>query len=104
MNTDTSGNGVMDNEQVKKFVLLNVKRIVTNLFKGQLEISADLNQIYLSKLMKNKSNIPPVIYNELAWWDATTMGNVRKKTLDKGNDALREIEALFESVEVNLKN
>lgn len=94
----------MSNEQVKKFVLLNVKRVVTNLFKSQLEISSDLNQMYLSKLMNNKPNIPPVVYAELAWWDATAMGNVRKKTLDKGNDALREIEALFESVDVNLKN
>lgn len=94
----------MDNEQVKKFVLLNVKRIVTNLFKAQLETSSELNQLYLAKLIKNKDKIPPVIYNELAWWDMTTMGNVRKRTLDKGNDALREIESLFDSVDVKLKD
>lgn len=94
----------IDNEQVKKFVLLNIKRIVTNLFKGQLETSSELNQVYLSKLAKNKDKIPQVVYNDLAWWDIATMGNVRKKTLDKGNDALREIESLLESVEVKLKS
>ncbi len=93
----------IESEQIKAFVLHNIKRVVTNLFKGQLETTAELNQIYLSKLMKNKSKIPPDVYTELSWWDTGTMGNVRKKTLDKGNDAVREIESLFDKVEVKFK-
>ena len=94
----------MEQDQVKSFVLHNIKRIVTNLFKGQLETSAELNQIYLSKLMKNKDRIPVGVYNDLAWWDSAMMGTIRKKTLDKGNDSLREIENLFDCIELQLKD
>lgn len=92
-----------EQDQVKKLILLNVKRIVTNLFKSQLELNSELNQIYLGKLIKNKSNISEKVYGELAWWDSSVMGNIRKKTLDKGNDTLREIDQLFEQVDIKLK-
>ena len=93
-----------DKDQVKSFVLLNIKRIVTNLFKAQLETSAELNQIYLSKLMKNKDKIPVGVYNDLAWWDSAIMGTIRKKTLDKGNESFREIENLFDFIDLQLKD
>ena len=94
----------VNEEQIKQFVLHNVKRVVTNLFKTQLETCADLHQVYLAKLIKNKDKIPPEVYAELSWWDVGTMGQLRKRTLDKGNDSLREIESLFDKVEVNFKN
>lgn len=93
----------VNDEQIKQFVLHNVKRIVTNLFKGQLETCADLNQAYLAKLIKNKSKIPPEVYNDLSWWDVGMMGQLRKRTLDKGNDSLREIEGLFDKIEITFK-
>ena len=98
------GNTELNQEQVKKFVLANVRRIVTNLFKGQLEVCSDLNQEYLSRLIRNKDKISPEIYEQLAWWDTSVMGNVRKKTLDKGNDSIREIEKLFDFVDVELNH
>lgn len=94
----------VQDERIKEYVLHNVKRIVTNLFKSQLETCADLNQVYLAKLMKNKDKIPPEVYAELSWWDVGTMGQLRKRTLDKGNDSLREIEGLFDKVEISFKN
>lgn len=93
----------VQDERIKEYVLHNVKRVVTNLFKSQLETSADLHQIYLAKLIKNKDKIAPEVYAELSWWDVGAMGQLRKKTLDKGNDSLREIEGLFDKVEISFK-
>ena len=91
-------------DQVKKFLLANVRRIVTNLFKEHLVTCSDLNQEYLSRLIRNKDKISPEVYEQLAWWNTSVMGNIRKKTLDKGNDSIREIEKLFDFVDVELNH
>ena len=92
-----------DSEQLKKFVLLQVKRVITNLYKGQLDTISDLNQLYLCKLSRNKEKIPVLSYNDLSFWDVGLMGQNRKRTLDAGNDAIRNIEEIFQNLEVNLK-
>lgn len=91
------------NEQVKALVLSSVKRIVTNLFKSQLESTVELNQQYLAKLIKNQNKISKEVYSDLSWWDIGMMGQLRKKTLDRGNDSLREIEDIFNKINITLK-
>ena len=66
-----------DAEQLKKFVLLQVKRVITNLYKGQLDTISDLNQLYLCKLSRNKVKIPVLCFNDLRFWVVGVMGQYR---------------------------
>ena len=74
----------MEEEKVKGFVKFQIRRKVTNLYKNFLFILEDL---------KDKE-----YYNSEEEYQ-----KVRKRTLDLGNDLIRDIEETLDSVDVKLK-
>lgn len=73
-----------DNEKVADYVKFQIRRNVTNLFKQFLVILEDI-----------KTN-PTDLSN-------ATFDRYRKKILDSGNDAIREIEKGLEKIDISLK-
>ena len=73
----------MEKDKVKEFLQFQIRRKVTNLYKNFLFILEDI---------KDKE------YNSEEDYQRH-----RKRVLDFGNDAIREIEESFKSVDINLK-
>lgn len=94
----------MDKEKLNTFVVSQVERIIINLYKLQLEVIADLNQLHLAALYQTQGKVDEKTLDVLNYFTPVKMGQLRKKTLDNGNDAVREIKQIFEKVQVDFKN
>jgi len=70
--------------KIKDLTLFQVKRKITNIYKNFFFILEDLSD--------SGCNI-----NE------ETYAKIRKRVLDNSNDAIREIEEFFNTIEINLK-
>lgn len=73
-----------DNEKVSDYIKFQIRRNVTNLFKQFLVVLEDIRS--------NPTDLSDV-----------TFERNRKKVLDSGNDAIREIEKNLEKVYITLK-
>lgn len=93
----------MDKDKLNTFVVSQIERIVTNLYKSQLETIADLNQQHLASIYQIQGKVDEKTLNILNYFSPSKMGQLRKKTLDNGNDAVREIKQIFEKVELDFK-
>lgn len=90
-----------------RLLAFQLDRIITNLFRAQLvtleELTAD-HDLALSKLY---DALPPDQRDKVVladYLDEERAKRMRKRTLDAGNDAKREIDSLLKSFEVNLTN
>lgn len=93
----------MDKEKLNILVSSQIERIVTNLYKSQLEMIADLNQQHLSSLYQVQGKIDDQALSSLSYFTPFKMGQLRKKILDNGNDAVREIKQILEKIQVDFK-
>lgn len=87
-------------------LLFQLQRIVTNLFKRHLVELETLGQLHDEALDKLVKVLPKEyqVYVELADYLTPERGEIlRKKTLDEGNDAWREIQQLLKQYEVDFK-
>jgi hypothetical protein len=75
---------VIDDEQLKKLLKFQISRNITCLFKNFL--------IILEDFQSEGYNIPKDVHDR-----------ARKKILDNGNDAIREIEKYLDIFEINVK-
>ena len=75
----------MKDDKVKEFLQFQVRRKVTNLYKNFLFILEDLQE-------KRYDITDDEVYQ-----------SCRKRVLDYGNDAIREVEETLESIDVKLK-
>ena len=75
----------IDSEHLKQYALFHVNRKITNLYKHLLFVLEDLRL--------NKYNIQ----------DNKVYQQTRKRILDLGNDAIREIEEHFKQLDINVK-
>jgi hypothetical protein len=83
-------------DPLKKFVTFNVDRLITRLYKNQLTNLSDINQRILEICHKetDQKKIAEAISN------LYTIN--RKKTLDDGNEAIREIKQIFDRIDFSL--
>lgn len=74
----------MEDDKVKEFLQFQIRRKVTNLYKNFLFILEDLKS--------EQYNMSDEVYQRH-----------RKRILDHGNDAIRDIEECLKSLKINLK-
>jgi hypothetical protein len=74
----------MEDDKVKEFLQFQIRRKITNLYKNFLFILEDLKS--------EQYNMSDEAYQRH-----------RKRILDHGNDAIRDIEECLESLKINLK-
>ena len=90
-------------EEIKALLLNQVKRAITKLFKSQLTQLEDLQQDHLSSLNKVEDLVSEDFIKMINFLDSEKYGYYRKKTLDAGNETIRELEALLDNFEIQLK-
>jgi|TARA_Y100000310_G_scaffold129662_1_gene128814 hypothetical protein len=74
----------MEGDKVREFLQFQIRRKVTNLYKNFLFILEDLKS--------EQYNMPDEVYQRH-----------RKRVLDHGNDAIREIEECLNNLEIKIK-
>ena len=89
---------------VKDIISFQVHRNIVNLYKRYFEITEDLlreHKAFISKLQDRELssiNVESVDYFTDEKYDC-----IRKRSLDSGNDCVREIEKALEFVDITLK-
>ena len=87
----------------KKFVLFQLQRNVTTLYKNYIVLTEDLQQDHHAFLRKLKeAGVSEELLNKLDYFDAEKYTYIRKKILDVGNEANRDLEKYFQALDMNL--
>jgi len=95
-----------DKTELKDMISFQVHRNVINLYKKYFEITEDLlreHKVFIDRIRKMSLNDVSESINNLDYFTEDRFNQVRKKILDAGNDAVREIDKTLEFVTVNLK-
>ena len=92
---------------IKDIVSFQIHRNVINLYKKYFEITEDLlteHRLFLSRIQaKLESSELDINLKELDYFTDEKFNQIRKKILDAGNDANRELEKTLEFVNIDLK-
>lgn len=93
--------------EIKDVISFQVHRNIVNLYKKYFEVTEDLmteHRLFVSKIQtKIKSSGLDIDLKELDYFTDEKFNQIRKKILDAGNDASRELEKILEFVDVSLK-
>ena len=90
-------------DDLKALLVYQVRRTVTNLFKAHLTQLEDVQQEHQQSLKKVEDLVSEDFIHMIDWFDEEKHGYYRKKTLDKGNETIRDLENLLDNFEISLK-
>lgn len=95
----------MDQGKLKELLEFQINRNIINLYKSFLIIMEDMHDQHNSNYKKLKKALPEnlELINQADYWDEARMEFLRKKVLDNGNDALREIIGQLEQFNLTIK-
>lgn len=93
----------MDNEKIKEYIKFQINRSIISLYKKYFEIIDDLHEDHISLINKVKEKTNDDFTKNIDYFDENKYNYMRKKILDAGNDAIRNIESSFKSINVTLK-
>ena len=91
--------------ELKDIISFQVHRNIINLYKKYFEITEDLlrdHKLYKDRI-KSITLDDTASVDDLDYFTEDRFNQTRKKILDAGNDAVREIDKTLEFVSVNLK-
>ena len=95
----------MDKGKLKELLEFQINRNVINLYKSFLIMMEDVHDQHNFNFHKLKLALPEDVdlINQADYWDEGRMDLLRKRILDKGNDALRDIVAQLDQFELTTK-
>lgn len=93
----------MEDERLKEYLAFQLNRNVVTLYKKLFEIVEDMRQEHQSMLQKIEKKASKDFVDSVNYLDDNKINYIRKKILDSGNDAIRNIENNFKAVKITLK-
>jgi hypothetical protein len=93
----------MDDEKIKEYIKFQYTRNIISLYKKYFEMVEDLkhdHEIMLKKIAENSSKD---FAENIDYFSDDKYNYIRKKILDAGNDAIRNIDTSFKSINITLK-
>ena len=88
---------------LNRFVLFQLKRNIVNLYKRYIISTEDLKKDHLIFLKKlEDSGVPRDLLNKLDYFTDDKYTYMRKKILDSGNEANRDLDKYFELIKIEL--
>lgn len=94
----------MDNsDKVKEIILFQVNRSIVNFYKNHLTMIEDLQRDHQAMLKKVEKKTSKEFSQSIDTFDNDKYNYIRKKTLDAGNDIVRELEQNLEKLEIRIK-
>ena len=92
-----------NDNRFKEYLIFQIHRNIINLYKSHLLIIEDLRKDHDIMLKKLEDNLPKEYLDNVNYFDDEKYDYIRKKTLDLGNNAIRDFEKNVESLEISLK-
>ena len=86
----------------QKAVNLIVQRNITRLFKSLLDVADDIKQNNSSMLLKVSRKTSMKYVQDINYLTPEVMDHVRKRILDLGNEAIREIVSVLECFDLKV--
>ncbi len=93
----------MDDEKLKEYIKFQYNRNITSLYKKYFEMVADLKQEHEAMLKKVAEKSSEDFIKNIDYFNDDKYNYIRKKILDAGNDAIRNIDTSFKSINISLK-
>lgn len=93
----------MDEEKLKDYLKFQIDRSIVSLYKKYFEMVEDLHKDHLTLLSKVKEKTSEDFVKNIDYFDNNKYNYIRKKILDSGNDAIRNIDTAFKSIKITLK-
>lgn len=93
----------MKNEEFKNYLRFQYHRIIVGLYKRQLEVIEDLKRDHKEFLNKIQNRIPQDELNKIDYFNDQKYNTIRKRTLDSGNEVIRDFEKNIENLDITLK-
>lgn len=93
----------MEDERLKDYMAFQLSRNVISLYKKLFEIVEDIKQEHTAMLQKVEKKTSKEFIDSIDYLDDNKINYIRKKILDSGNDAVRNIENNFKAVTITLK-
>ena len=93
----------MEEEKIKEYLRFQLNRNVISLYKKYFEMVDDLRQEHKLMLQKMEKVSSKEFVENIDYFNEDKYNYIRKKILDNGNDAIRNIESSFKSITITLK-
>jgi hypothetical protein len=93
----------MEEEKIKDYLKFQLNRNVISLYKKYFEMVDDLRQEHKLMLQKMEKVSSKEFVENIDYFNEDKYNYIRKKILDNGNDAIRNIESSFKSITITLK-
>jgi hypothetical protein len=93
----------MEEDKLKEYLQFQLNRNIINVYKKLFEIIDDLKQDHVSMMKKISEAAPAELVKNVDYFDADRYNYIRKKILDVGNDAIRNLDTNLKSVKITLK-
>ena len=93
----------MDDEKLKEYIKFQYNRNIISLYKKYFEMIDDLKHEHESMLKKVAEESSENFVKNIDYFSNDKYNYIRKKILDAGNDAIRNIDTSFKSINVSLK-
>ena len=93
----------IDEAKIKEYIIFQLRRSITNFYKHQLNVIEDLRQDHESFVRKLSTLTNKEHVKNMDYFDDNKYNYIRKKVLDNGNEIYRELEKVFEQLNISLK-
>lgn len=95
----------MEKGKIKELLEFQINRNIINLYKSFLIALEDMHDQHAANFNKLKTALPENkdLIDQADYWDDDRMDFLRKRVLDQGNDAKREILGQLEKFNLTIK-
>jgi hypothetical protein len=93
----------MEEEKIKDYLKFQLNRNIISLYKKYFEMVDDLRQEHKLMIQKMEKVSSKEFVENIDYFNEDKYNYIRKKILDNGNDAIRNIESSFKSITITIK-
>ena len=93
----------MEEEKIKEYLRFQLNRNIISLYKRYFEMIDDIRLEHKTMLDKMEKKSSKEFVENIDYLNDDKYNYIRKKILDTGNDAIRNIESSFKSIKITLK-
>lgn len=90
-------------EKLKEYLVFQIHRNIVNLYKNHLILLEDVSVEHNQMMDKLKNHVAQETLDDVDYLSEKKYNYFRKKTLDIGNEAIREFERSIENLKITLK-
>ena len=90
-------------DRFKEYLTFQIHRNIVNIYKQHLCFIADIRHNHQIMMKKLEKEVPVEYLEDVNYFTDEEYNYLRKKTLDVGNEAIREFERSVENLKITLK-